>query len=76
MTDVLTNLLFPPGNKALVGKIVQKQQDYTYVIKDSTNKQFLVESTAIYKVGQSVMIKNGVILNAVKSNITYSHHIV
>lgn len=76
MTDTLTKLLFPTETKALIGKIVQKQQDYSYVVRDSVNKQYLVESTEVYKVGQSVMIKNGIILNSVKSNIVFTHHVV
>lgn len=58
------------------GRILSKESSSKYTVLDRKNRKYLVESTAEYFVGQTVLIKDGIILKKVKENKNTTHFVV
>lgn len=53
-------------NTLLFAKVMSKDGNTLCIVKDRKGRKFNAESDGSYRVGQQVMIKNGVIVAAVK----------
>ena len=74
--SVLKELLYPEEKGSKVGTVLFQVQDSKYIVVDSSNQRYIVESSTHYKVGQTVLFKNSIILRSIKSNLQYTHHVV
>lgn len=60
----------------ITAKIISKQDDTLCAVRDAKNRRYLVESDGSYNVGQTVSIKDGVIIGTAKSLGTLKGYIV
>jgi len=54
-------------DQVIIGNIVNKTGNTSYVIKDSKGRGFSVEGSPDYIIGQTVSIKKGIIVGRTKS---------
>lgn len=60
-------IVFKNEQKALLfAKVVQRNSNTLCTVQDRKGRKFTAESDGSYRVGQQVMIKNGVIITTVK----------
>lgn len=72
----INNILFPKEETSFMATIVSKKQNFIYLVKDSTGRQYQVESSQAYAIGTKVICKNGVIIRSTKNKLTYKNFIV
>ena len=70
--DLITSLI--RTSEEGVSKIVvimNQVSNTSYYVKDRKNRKYLAEAADVFLPGQSVVIKNGVIIGRTKSSQTY-----
>jgi len=61
---------------SIIAKIIERPSDTKYVVQDSKNRKYIAEANSSYRIGETVIIKNGIIISKVKSLNTYKEYVV
>lgn len=56
--------------------ILNKLGNTSFFVKDFKNRKFIIEGASTFKIGQTVTIKNGVIVGFTKNLKSFTDHIV
>lgn len=74
--SIVNDILFPKEQKSFLASVVRKLQDCSYLVQDSSGKQYKVEASQNFAIGASVICKNGVIIRATGTKLQYKHFVV
>lgn len=69
----LVNLFNKKTDKIIFARIVEKNTNTSYLVRDLREREFKVESSGEYLVGQSVSVKSGIIIAKAKTPKNISH---
>lgn len=70
--------LFSPrnSNPSSIVKIIAKHTDTAFVVQDIRQKRFIAESDGSYRIGQTVVVTNGIITGKTKSLSSFNEYTV
>ena len=60
----------------IIARIISKPNDSQCLVQDAKSRQYIAESDGTYTVGQTVIIKNGVITSSTKSLSSFKEFVI
>lgn len=66
----------PFENKIFIADILRKNSNNSYLVRDIRGRDFLVNGSNEYTVGQTVSIKKGIILGRTKNLVSFKEYVV